>query len=226
MKHIAITSIFVMVPFAAMADQSVYIDQAGENLTMTITQKAGDGNEVGDVSGASQYFTISGDSQTYTINQEGDLNKLRGTISGDNLTYTLNQVGDGNEFDWLATLSSYSTLTFNITGSYNMIDLQMGQETSAEYTTFTYNIDGTDNTFIMGVDADGVTHTVDVTGDANAFDITQTGYGSSLDGHTIKMTMVGNDNTVTIDQSTTLAASNINMVTDGSNQTITISQSD
>lgn len=226
MKHIAITSIFVMVPFATMADQSVYIDQAGENLTMTITQKAGDGNEIGDTSAPSPYFTISGDNQTYTINQEGDLNKLRGTISGDNLTYTLNQVGDGNEFDWLATLSSYSTLTFNVTGSYNTIDLQMGQETSAEYTTLTYNIDGADNTFIMGIDADGVTHTVDVTGDTNTFDITQTGYGSSLDGHTITMTMVGNDNTVTIDQSTTLAASNINMVTDGSNQTITISQSD
>ena len=47
MRHIAITSLFVMVPFAAIADQSVYIDQAGENLNMTITQKSGDGNEVG-----------------------------------------------------------------------------------------------------------------------------------------------------------------------------------
>lgn len=226
MKHIAITSIFVMVPFATMADQSIYIDQVGENLNMTITQKSGDGNAIGDVSAPSPYFTIDGDNQTYTINQEGDLNKLRGTVSGDSLTYTLNQIGDGNEFDWLATLSSYSTLTFNITGSYNLIDLQMGQNSSAEYTTLTYDITGDDNTFVMAIDSDGATHTIDVTGDTNAFDITQTGYGSSLDGHTITMTMVGSDNTVTIDQTTTLAASNINMVTDGSNQTITITQSD
>ena len=226
MRHIAITSFFVMVPFAAIADQSVYIDQAGENLTMTITQKSGDGNEVGDASAPTPYFTIDGDSQTYTINQEGDLNKLRGSVSGDSLTFSLNQVGSGNEFDWLATLSSYSSLTFNILGNYNIWDLQMGQTVSAEYTTLTYDIDGSDNTFTVSIDADGVTHTVDVTGSTNTFDITQTGYGSSLDGHTLTFSMLGNDNVVTINQSTTLAASNINMVTDGSNQTITITQSD
>lgn len=226
MKYLAITAVFVMVPTIAFADQSVYIDQAGENLNATIIQKFGDNNTIGDVTATDKYFYLDGDNMTLTFGIEGDSNKLIGSIEGDSIDFTLSKVGDNNFFDIMASLSSSSSLTWNIVGSANEVYLNMGQSVSAEYTTLDYNVTGDDNIFNIDIDADGATHTFDMTGDSNEYTITQTGYGNSLEGHLLTINTIGDLNTVTILQETTTAQSIVDMVINGSNQVISITQSD
>jgi hypothetical protein len=226
MKHLAITALFVMVPTITFADQSVYIDQAGENLNATIIQKLGDNNTIGDVTATDKYFYLDGDDMTLTFGMEGDANKLIGSIEGDTFDFTLSQIGDNNFFEIMASLSSSSSLTWNIVGSANEVYLNMGQAVSAEYTTLDYNITGNDNIFNIDIDTDGATHTFDMTGDSNEYSITQTGYGNSLEGHLLTIDTTGDFNTVTILQETTTAQSIIDMVINGSNQVISITQSD
>jgi hypothetical protein len=226
MKHLAITALFVMVPTITFADQSVYIDQAGENLNATIIQKLGDNNTIGDVTATDKYFYLDGDDMTLTFGMEGDANKLIGSIEGDTFDFTLSQIGDNNFFEIMASLSSSSSLTWNIVGSANEVYLNMGQAVSAEYTTLDYNITGDDNIFNIDIDADGATHTFDMNGDSNEYSITQTGYGNSLEGHLLTIDTTGDFNTVTILQETTTAQSIIDMVINGSNQVISITQSD
>jgi hypothetical protein len=226
MKHLAITALLVMVPTITFADQSVYIDQAGENLNATIIQKLGDNNTIGDVTATDKYFYLDGDDMTLTFGMEGDANKLIGSIEGDTFDFALSQIGDNNFFEIMASLSSSSSLTWNIVGSANEVYLNMGQAVSAEYTTLDYNITGNDNIFNIDIDADGATHTFDMTGDSNEYSITQTGYGNSLEGHLLTIDATGDFNTVTILQETTTAQSIIDMVINGSNQVISITQSD
>jgi len=116
MKHLAITAVLVMVPTITFADQSVYIDQAGENLNATIIQKLGDNNTIGDITATDKYFYLDGDDMTLTFGMEGDGNKLIGSISGDTLDFTLSQIGDNNLFEIYASLASSSSLTWNIVG--------------------------------------------------------------------------------------------------------------
>ena len=226
MKHLAITALLVMVPTITFADQSVYIDQAGENLNATIIQKLGDNNTIGDVTATDKYFYLDGDDMTLTFGMEGDANKLIGSIEGDTFDFALSQIGDNNFFEIMASLSSSSSLTWNIVGSANEVYLNMGQAVSAEYTTLDYNITGNDNIFNIDIDADGATHTFDMTGDSNEYSITQIGYGNSLEGHLLTIDTTGDFNTVTILQETTTAQSIIDMVINGSNQVISITQSD
>jgi hypothetical protein len=226
MKHLAITALLVMVPTITFADQSVYIDQAGENLNATIIQKLGDNNTIGDVTATDKYFYLDGDDMTLTFGMEGDANKLIGSIEGDTFDFALSQIGDNNFFEIMASLSSSSSLTWNIVGSANEVYLNMGQAVSAEYTTLDYNITGNDNIFNIDIDADGATHTFDMTGDSNEYSITQIGYGNSLEGHLLTIDATGDFNTVTILQETTTAQSIIDMVINGSNQVISITQSD
>jgi hypothetical protein len=226
MKHLAITAVLVMVPTITFADQSVYIDQAGENLNATIIQKFGDNNTIGDVTATDKYFYLDGDNMTLTFGLEGDANKLIGSISGDSLDFTLSKIGDNNLFEIYASLASSSSLLWTIIGSANEVYLNMGQVVSAEYTSLDYTITGADNIFNIGIDADGATHTLDLNGDSNEFTITQTGYGNSLEGHLLTANMTGDFNNVTILQETTTAQSIVDLVTYGSNQVISITQSD
>jgi hypothetical protein len=226
MKHLAITTLFVMVPGILFADQAIYIDQTGENLNATIVQKSGDGNSIGDVTANDKYFYLDGDNMTLSFSMEGDYNKLVGSIDSDYFDFILNQIGDSNIFDITATLSDTSTLEWNIIGSGNEVYLAMGQESSASYSTMTYNVTGDYNMFNIAIDADGTIDTVTMNGDNNTYDITQTGYGNSLDSHSITIDTTGSLNEVTILQETTTAASTIDMVINGSNQVISITQSD
>ena len=226
MKKIAIAAIVVMVPHITFAEQAIYIDQAGENLNATITQSGGDNNSVGDASATDKYFYIDGDNITLTWGFTGEGNMLTGSISGDSFTYSLDITGDNNILDILATMSSSSDLSWTIVGNANEFALSMGQVVSAEYTTLTYDITGGDNLFDITIDADGATHDFTLNGDGNEFNITQTGYGNSLDGHLITIDATGDFNTFTILQETTVSASIIDMVTNGSNQVISITQSD
>lgn len=227
MARIALIALFVMVSsMTARADQDVYIDQvSGQNLNLTITQKGGDGNTIGDKTNVNPFFNIDGDGQTLTFTQNGDANKVIGTMTGNNIDLLFLQAGDENVFTFNLDRSSESDMDFSIMGNSNIFTLSMGTVVSAEYTTLDYTIDGNDNTFGITIDADGATHTLDLTGDGNTYTINQTGYGNSTLGSTIDITSIGDNNTVTIDQSATINPSNIEMILNGSDQNISINQS-
>ena len=226
MNKLAIkTAVFVMIPAIAMADQSVYIDQTGETFDFTITQ-SGDGNAIGDASDVSPYFVFDGDSQIIDITQTGNYNTITGDMQGDNINFVLNTTGDTNTLGINGTMMDYSTLTFNVTGIGNALLFSLGQSVSAQYTTLTYDFMGNDNSGTWTIDADGVTHGVDIAGNDNTLIYTATGYGTSVDGHTLTAAVLGSNNAITILQETTIAASNINITTDGSNQILSITQSD
>ena len=79
---------------------------------------------------------------------------------------------------------------------------------------------------VNNISADGALQDIDVSGSYNAFQIDQTGYGDSIDFHEIYLDMIGDNNQVDIMQDTTLAAGHIDLVINGSNAVIDITQSD
>ena len=227
MKQTAIKALlFVMMPVIANAEQSVYIDQAGENFTLTLQQYGGDGNSVGDATSVTPYFEFDGDNMTLSWDFNGASNKVTGFLSGDSLTFDLGVEGDNNDMLLNGTLIDNSTYDINIVGSSNTWELYLGQVTSASYSSLTYGLDGDDNEFTITIDADGIAHDVAINGDYNNLSYFADGYGSSLDGHVFNLDLTGSSNTYNITQETTAAAGNLDIVSVGSNQTINITQSD
>lgn len=227
MKKLTIAAMFVMVSSYASADQAVYIDQvSGENLNLTITQQNGDGNSVGQPQEVNPYFTIEGDDQTIDILQNGGNNLFFGSLQGDTIGFDLDMIGDDNTVDMETSNASNSDYVLSITGSNNSFDLDFGQTISSEYTDLDYNIIGGTNTFTTVIDSDGATQDISIDGDSNNYNITQNGFGSSLEGHAINVTSIGSFNSVDFLQETTIEKSTIDMVLNGSNQVVDITQSD
>tara|TARA_R110002096_G_scaffold69149_1_gene166329 strand:- start:14786 stop:15487 length:702 start_codon:yes stop_codon:yes gene_type:complete len=233
MKHIIafVAGVFTLVSTDLLADQSVYINQtSGENLSVTISQSNGNGNIVaasGDLSGVDSYFVMNGDDQTWIVDQIGSANVLSGSvISSDMFNFTLNQFGDNNEIDILGNIANFADLNLSYTGNNNTMVLDLGGAASASYTNLDWIVTGDYNTVVNNISADGALQDIDVSGSYNAFQIDQTGYGDSIDFHEIYLDMIGDNNQVDIMQDTTLAAGHIDLVINGSNAVIDITQSD
>jgi hypothetical protein len=217
----------IIVASSVYADQSVYIDQVnGDNLIFDIIQRNGDGNKVGDPSAPSPYLVIDGSNQTITVLQDGSSNKLTGTIEATTLSFNLINTGDSNLMDFIIVNGDNSDYLISYTGSGNELSWTSGSSVSSSYADIDYDIIGDYNIFTIGVESDGATQDLTYSGDYNEVTITQIGYGSAVGGHIIIHNLVGDSNIVDITQETTLAASVINLDTNGSNQTITITQSD
>lgn len=210
-----------------LADQSVYINQvSGDNLSVNITQQNGDGNVIGEPLGTDTYFDIQGDDMTLDIEQFGASNILFGNIAANTFTFDANWTGSSNimEVDW--TNGDNSVWNLDVTGDTNAITAKIGVVGGGDYLNFDWDITGNYNTVDIEVDATGTYIDFDVVGDYNAFDILQSGFGTSTDYHEIFMDMTGSNNAVTLIQDGTLNAGFIDIVTNGSNQVINITQSD
>ena len=206
----------IIVASSVYADQSVYIDQvSGDNLIFEVIQRNGDGNKVGDPSAPSPYLVIDGSS-----------NKLTGTIEATTLSFNLTNTGDSNLMDFIIANGDNSDYLISYTGNGNELSWTSGSSVSSSYADIDYDIIGDYNIFTIGVESDGAKQDLTYSGDENEVTITQIGYGSAVGGHIIIHNLVGDSNIVDITQETTLAASVINLDTNGSNQTITITQSD
>ena len=217
----------IIIASSVYADQSVYIDQvSGDNLIFDVIQINGDGNKVGDSSAPSPYLVIDGSNQTITVLQDGSSNKLTGTIEATTLSFNLTNTGDSNLMDFIIANGDNSDYLISYTGSGNELSWTSGSSVSSSYADIDYDIIGDYNIFTIGVESDGAKQDLTYSGDENEVTITQIGYGSAVGGHIIIHNLVGDSNIVDITQETTLAASVINLDTNGSNQTITITQSD
>ena len=217
----------IIISSSVYADQSVYIDQvSGDNLVFDVIQRNGDGNKVGDPSAPSPYLVIDGSNQTITVLQDGSSNKLTGSIEATTLSFNLTNTGDSNLMDFIISNGDSSDYLISYLGSGNELNWTSGSSVSSSYADIDYDIIGDYNIFTIGVESDGAKQELTYSGDSNEVTITQIGYGSAVGGHIIIHNLVGDSNIVDITQETTLAASVINLDTNGSNQTITITQSD
>ena len=226
MKHIAIISgALIMATTGALAEQSIYIDQvnSSDGLTLTINQSSGDGNQVGQPLAADPYFSLDGSSQTITIDQYGASNRLWGEFGGLSATLDIDQTGSSNDIDLVAAGIQNSNWVFNLTGSSNVFDVDVTAGDTADI-DFVYV--GDTNDTLLDMSNDGGTVNVNLTGDGNDYDITTSGYGTSLAGHEITVTSIGSYNTVALTQSGTLNANVIDLDITGDNQSITVTQSD
>ena len=214
------------------ADNSIYIDQAGDSSSITIFQDGG-GNQVYDVgAGATNTTaaTLTGDSQTVDIRQVGAGNVLKlGANStvltgvGIDLTYYItgsNSVAsiDFND-DGQGTLAN---LVFDVrqTGSYNDLFADLLGSNNSVTATAT---GGDYNDFSFTINADDVTVNAAISG----------GGGSSLttnltsDSGSVDVTAVGASNTFSITQAGLGGTSGHGITLDvtGSSNSFTTSQS-
>jgi len=207
-KLLTILVLSAMTTLGYAADNSIYIDQSGDNSTITMTQD-GAGNKVkgillnGTAGGTTDPAKLTGAAQTINIEQTGATNVLAlgvnstqgGTVQGyANIGVNLNyQVSGGGN-------TGYININNNGTGTASGNVVSFIQ--SGGGATTTLNMTGTSNQLTVGTSG-GANNTF--TGTINADDtvatVSQTGGG----GNTTTLNMTGNKGQVSL---TTSGATN------------------
>ena len=198
---------------------SIHLDQVGDSSVVTLTQK-GSGNQMGS---STAPLTLNGNEQILTFTQEGNNNSLQGQILSSSVTSTINNVGNSNAIDLnMGAASSVSGTLFNLnlTGTSNEFSLTQGNVSASTGATLNYNLTGDWNLFNTTINTNGVTNTVDATGDHNTISTLQNGH----DGKNIDFTLVGSGNIFTIMQKSLLNVDSLTINSIGNNGTFTISQ--
>jgi hypothetical protein len=223
--------LFVSTAFAS--DNSVYIDQAGDNSVITMTQD-GSANRIRGIQGA------------------GTGNTTPSKIRGDNVILTVDQIGSGNVLNLGVVTATASggvdtSVVYKINGSNSVGTINMnndGQGTANSNTVLieqsgnssvanlnmlgsgnSFTVDtrgGSNNSVVATVNADQVTVNVDKSGGGN----NQTTLNLTGNKGTVDLTVVGASNTTAITQSGGgvvghIATLNIN----GSGNNTTVTQS-
>jgi len=195
-------AIFLMVTLSVYgADNSIYIDQAGDSSSVTILQDGG-GNQIYDVgSGATSTTgaTLTGDSQTLDIRQVGGSNVLKLGVNstvlsgvGVDLTYYITGSNSTAEIDFnddgqgtLANLvfdvrqtGSYNDLFADILGSNNTVT---ATATGGSYNDFSFTINADDVTVDAAISGGGgSTLTTNLTSDSGSVDVTAVGASNTF----------------------------------------------
>lgn len=219
---------------ALAADNSIYIDQAGSNSTIDITQ-TGTGNVVRGIQGVGTSNTtparMTGDASAVDIRQIGSDNVMN---LGFNVT-TAAGMGYGIDLTYYVTGNS-GEATFNInnsgtgTAASNLINVQqtgnsaginlnmLGSKNS--FTAVTSG--GSNNTITATINADETTNTISMTGGASN-SLTQ---NITSNKATNSITTVGASNSISLTQSGTAGvdghAFTLNLT--GSSNTMTVTQ--
>ena len=223
----AIKALFVMLlmatslsAYAQSTTNSIYIDQVGGSSTINLTQK-GQNNKVGT---EQNRFQIGGDSQTINMTQTGNGNSTNGqVVDADNINYGVTVTGDSNTLTMNHGDSGSvagSTLTLGVTGNSNDVTLTQGSTSSSTGADQIVDITGDQNTYTSTINADDVKNRMTITGDSNTHTMTQNGFA----GKEVTSTVTGNNNNITVNQTSTLNVDKIDITHTGSGNTITINQ--
>lgn len=195
------------------ADNSIYIDQSGDNSTITMTQD-GSGNKVkgilsnGTAGGTTDPSTLRGDAQTINIEQTGATNVLAlgvnttqgGSVSGyANIGVNLNYVvsGGGN--------TGYININNNGLGTASGNVIGINQAGGGATTTL--NMTGTSNSLSV-IQSGGANNSF--TGTINADETVATVSNTLGGGNSTTLNMTGNKGQVSV---TTTGATNTTSVT-------------
>lgn len=213
MRKILLTSLLVSFGSTVYASEA-YIDQAGGNVTIDVTQ-TGNGNLLGS---ANAPTTVYGSNVDIDIIQTGDNNiaDLQLTLGADSTVIDYTLTGSDNLLDGWVTGGIGNSLTATITGDNNRLTFcaendALGAITALSTpmcsagievndTTTTLNIDGSDNQVNLELASADAVNTIDITNmsDANVVNLTQTDNGSYSNPHIVTLAIDGNSNTVNI----------------------------
>jgi len=201
---------------------SIYIEQVGDASTITITQE-GQGNQIGNRN-TDTPVVLQGDGQVVTITMDGNTNKINGDIKqSDGSATTITLTGDNNDLNFdvgNAADTGGSTSTLTVAGSSNEFNFNQGKVSSATNMTQTFTLTGDLNTVTQNVETNDVENVFAVSGDSNQITTTQNGYA----GKNIDMILTGNQNTVLVNQKSTLNVDSIKLNSTSSGSAITINQ--
>ena len=153
-------------------DNEIFIEQTGDDLTLTIDQ-VGYGNKLGGTIASGTVasdMTLTGSSITMNIDQIGNSNQLFGPAILDSANIDMTFTGDSNIFDWNigATGSGDSLdLDLTVTGDSNEWNLDIGGNASSESLDYDLTLVGGTNIFTQVFDSDNNEWELDLTGDGN-----------------------------------------------------------
>jgi hypothetical protein len=186
--------------FAGADDNEIWLQQTGTALTLNFTQK-GYGNTVGgdNFSGTSIDMLLTGATNSFTLVQFGDSNKLYGPFIADSSTVNLTFTGDSNLMDWnVGYQGSADNLNMLgvVTGSSNTFDIDVGYAASAEYLNWDLVTTGSSNVFTTKVDSDNAVWNWTVTGSTNDINTQQ----SDATDNKITAILTGSGNDIDIIQ--------------------------
>jgi hypothetical protein len=206
--------------FAQSTTNSIFIEQVGDNSTITIVQK-GQNNRIGS---EQNRLMLDGNGQIINTTQEGNNNLIQGSIvQADNVSTDTTVTGDSNTITYDrgdAASVAASTETVVVTGSSNTLTFNQGTAASATGATQTIAITGDTNTLTSTINADDVVNTKTIAGDGNTITTVQDGTA----GKNIEMLLTGNTNTVTVNQKSTNNVDTLKIDSTSSGSTITINQ--
>jgi len=185
---------------AAADDNEIWLQQSGDNLILNFTQK-GYGNKVGgdDFSGTSVDMILTGATNSLTLLQDGDANKLFGPFIADNATVDLTFTGDSNSMDWnvgYVGSADYLDMLGTITGSSNTFDIDIGYDASAEYLNWDLTLSGSSNVFTTKIDSDNAVWDWTITGSSNDINTIQ----ADATDNSIIAVLTGSTNDIDITQ--------------------------
>jgi hypothetical protein len=208
--------------FGQSTTNSIYIQQVGDGSNITIKQE-GQGNQIGDRT-TDTPVVLQGDGQVVDVVMDGNSNKINGDIKqSDGSTTTVTMTGDNNDLNFdvgNAADTGGSTSTMAITGSSNEFNFNQGKVSSATNLTQTFTLTGDLNTVTQNVETNDVENVFTVAGDSNEITTTQNGAA----GKNIDMVLTGSQNTVLVNQKSTLNVDSIKLNSTSSGSTITINQ--
>lgn len=227
--------LLLLLSFGLAADNEIYIDQTGSNVSIDIEQ-LGSSNMIGGLQSTNGSMTaaiLNGGSWTLDINQIGSTNKfLTDGIYGSNFTGWFNFDGDNNNFEISMDTSGlngadYVDAYVDITGSSNSFDLDLGQSSAVDYLDLDLIVLGDSNDFTFDIDSEYYTGYIDIFGDSNIMTLIKSGYGAtSSDAGYFYLDLNGDSNTIQIEQTSTLALDWLKIESDASNSNICVIQSD
>jgi len=219
------------------ADNEIYVDQSGSNATIKLEQ-LGSGNLIGGTSAVSGTMTaldLDGTNMTLTINQIGSSNIFRSdAFDSDYVTGFFEFNGDSNQMDILLNsggvyTADYANLNIDVTsGSSNVFDIEIAENSNADYLDLDWIITGDSNEFYFDIDYENATNYLDINGSSNEITFDGSGYAgtTSSDSGYFYLDLDGSSNTYNITQASTLARDWLKIVSNASNSTVCIVQSD
>lgn len=203
----------------AQAQNSVYIDQIGNNSSIDVTQTGID-NVLGNNTKKAVFY---GDSQGVTITQVGSYNSSIMDVQGNGTTVVSNVTGDSNQVNvscgTTGPLCNQSAITATATGDQNTINITGGAKS-----TLSASVTGNNNTANISsttTNLNGATATImQKGGDANNISVTQNG-PAGLNGFQATVDVTGGGNVIGVTQGGTVD-STVNIKSQGSNNSITV----
>lgn len=196
MKLKAIVFIMAVLGLTNVHSNEVYIDQVGDNSTVTIVQD-GTGNKVGD-------------------------SAIPAFIGGGSNIVNIQQIGIGNELAMIVN-GAATEVVVDTTGSNNIQDILCGTTSTASCSGSTIKqvVVGDSNIITQNLGT-GANHysEINVTGSTNTITHTSTNTGAS----TVNVTAIGDTNTIGVTQSGTTAKT-VTVNSTGSGNNISINQS-